>query len=65
MQTLLIILGIVLASVAALITCFFGISWLIKLFGQEKVERYTKLQVQGPFVPMPKKDGDKEASPHE
>ncbi|HJW56833.1 MAG TPA: hypothetical protein VJ577_16315 [Burkholderiaceae bacterium] len=61
MYPLLSVFGVVLASVAALVVCFFGFSWLVKLFGQEKVEGYVKMRTQGPFVPTPKKEseGDK------
>lgn len=53
MHPLLLVFGVVLASVGALIACFFGFSWLVKLFGQEKVEGYVKMRTQGPFVPTP------------
>lgn len=54
MQPFLLVLGVVLASVAALIACFFGFSWLIRQFGREKVEGYVKMRTQGPFAPTPK-----------
>jgi hypothetical protein len=48
------IMGIVLASLTALAFCFLGLSLLAKLFGQERVERYIRMRMQGPFVPTPK-----------
>jgi hypothetical protein len=54
MHPFFIIMSIVMASVMALAFCFLGLSWLAKLFGQGRVERYIKLRTQGPFVPTPK-----------
>jgi hypothetical protein len=57
MHPFFMILGIVAASVAALVVAFFGLSWLAKLFGQQRVEGYIKMRTQGPFAPAPK-NGD-------
>ncbi|MET3118277.1 membrane protein DedA with SNARE-associated domain [Undibacterium sp. GrIS 1.8] len=52
MHPLLMIFGVLVASVLALILCFFGLSFLGRWFGQDKVERFAKFRLQGPFVPV-------------
>ena len=54
MHPFFFVAGIVVASVTALVLCFLGLAWLVKLFDQEQVERYIKMRTQGPFVPTPK-----------
>lgn len=64
MHPLLLIIGVMIATVLALTICFFGIAWLMKIFGQEKVERFIKFRMQGPFVPAPKADNTKKSASH-
>lgn len=53
MYPLIVIAAIIAAATALLCIHFFGIALLIRLFGQERVERYLKMRTQGPFVPTP------------
>ncbi len=52
MLPLIVIAAVSLAALAALCACFLRIVLFARLFGQERVERYLKMRVQGPFVPV-------------
>lgn len=53
MNPLILIPVVVSSAIIALCTFFFGTALLMKLFGQERIERYFKMRTQGPFVPTP------------
>lgn len=53
MNPLILIPLIVLGAVAALCLAFAAIAWISKCLGHERIERYAKMRVQGPFVPTP------------
>jgi L-cystine uptake protein TcyP (sodium:dicarboxylate symporter family) len=51
MNPLLLRVAIVVAAVAVLYACIFGLSLLTRLFGQARVGRYWEMRRQVPFAP--------------